>query len=67
MQNNSKYYIDGVREDLARLCQIGYKSEIAVEILKVAELRTLANCVQTNSYNGLDEIRISGWVETEER
>lgn len=67
MYDNSKYYIDKIREDVDRLFELGYTTEEALEILKIAELRVLSSCVRTSGFNGRNYMNISGYVETEER
>lgn len=67
MYDNSKYYIDKIREDIDRLFELGYTTEEALEILKIAELRVLSSCVRANGFNGQNYMNIAGYIETEER
>lgn len=64
MYDNSKYYIDKIREDVGRLYELGYTTDEALEILKIAELRVLSSCVK--NYNGNNFFHIDGYVTTEE-
>lgn len=66
MFDNSKHYMDGIRDDLKRLIDLGYPPEISIEILKIAELRLITSCINYNSYRGSNDFAICGTVGTHE-
>lgn len=66
MFDNSEYYVDGVRKDIQRLIDLGYRLETAVEILKIAELRLITSCINYNSYRKTNDFAICGTVGTHE-